>query len=309
MILITGGGGFIGLNTAKYLVDEGEGVVLLKRRPFQIPPFLKQYEGNQVKVVAGDILELPFLYSLVKEYKIESIIHLASMHEPEILYRVLKANVEGTTEILETARIFGLRRVTFCSSEAVYLPADNSQLFREEMAFSLHSPDYISATKKAGEHICHLYAKQYAMSVPIVRPPRVWGPLYHSGIQPIQLMVENSITGKFSNFSRLDGDKLGNFVYIKDCARAIGMIHLAPKLSNNVYNVSDIIRHSLSEFKQAIMEFIPEANISLGGPGENSTDDPPMNIDRIREDLGFTPEYDLKKGIKDYLGWLKEGNY
>ncbi len=33
-----------------------------------------------------------------------------------------------------------------------------------------------------------------------------------------------------------------------------------------------------------------------------------MEIKRLREDTGFTPNFDTESAIKDYVDWLKAGN-
>ncbi len=178
------------------------------------------------------------------------------------------------------------------------------------MDLPVKSINFICATKKAGEQICNLYTLQYGMSVPIVRPPKVWGPLYHSGLQPVQRMAENAVAGKPTDYSNIYGERLGNTVYIKDCARAIGLVHLAHSLKHNIYNISDALQHSPAEYAEAIREVIPEAQIKLGKTrSAKDVDDPPMSIERIKEELGFTPEYDLKRAVRDYIDWLREGKY
>jgi len=311
MILITGGGGFIGLNTTRYLVDKGQEVLLVRRHDFQVPSFLIPYANKQIRIISGDITELPFLYRVITEHRIDSIIHLAMMREDlGRLYQVLKANVGGTTEILEAAHIFCLRRVTFCSSEAVYIPVKTRLTLHEDMDLPSESSSYVSATKKAGEQICQLYAKEYGLSVPIVRAPSVWGPLYSSQRQPIQLMFENAAAGRPTDYSHIFGEKKGNRIYIKDFAKAIGSIHLAPSLKHNIYNVSDDVLYSLSDFAKAIKEVIPDVQIRLGKTKTPQDEDfPAMSIGRIKEELGFTIDYDLRRAVRDYIDWLREEKY
>ena len=77
MILVTGGGGFVGVNAARCLADKGEEVMLLQRRSRGVPPLLEQYWGKQVREATGSILELPFLFGLMKEFPIDGIVHAA----------------------------------------------------------------------------------------------------------------------------------------------------------------------------------------------------------------------------------------
>ncbi len=333
MILITGGGGFVGLNLARDLIDRGQEVLLVDRRAFEPPSFMAPYIGRQAKVSLGDIGELPFLYRTIKEYGVESIVHAASLHQDTgTLYRTLKSNLDLTTELLEAARIFGVSRVTFISSIAVYLTERPMATMREDNdlpASSTIAP-YIAGTKKAGEQICQLYANEYKMTVPIVRPPLVWGPMYQSGLQPQDVMVRNAVAGKATDLPRVYGNTKKVFAYVRDCAKAISLVHLAPSLNYPIYNISDGQSHTLAEFEEAIREIIPSAQIKLGrartgtdaySPGigieqkkedvgtEMDVDLPAMSIERIRQDVGFAPDYDLKRAVKAYIDWLREGKY
>jgi UDP-glucose 4-epimerase len=313
MILITGGGGFIGLNLARDLVDRGQEVLLVRRSAFETPSFLAPYMGKQARISLGDIGDLPFLYRIIKEYSVESIIHAASLHAGTgTLYQALKSNVNGTSEILEAARIFGIRRVTFISSVSVYMTTQSMQIMHEDNDLPLLSSisPYISATKKAGEQICQLYRNEYKLSIPILRPPMVWGPMYHSGLQPQNTMVQNAVAGKPTDFSRLYGGRKMIFVYVRDCAKAISLVHLSPSLKHNVYNLSDGESHTLAEFEEAIREIIPSAEIILGTTrSEMDADLPEMSIGRIKEDVGFMPDYDLKRAVTAYIDWLRDGRY
>ena len=42
---------------------------------------------------------------------------------------------------------------------------------------------------------------------------------------------------------------------------------------------------------------------------EMEVDLPAMNIERIRQDVGFAPDYDLKRAVKAYIDWLRDGQY
>lgn len=311
MILITGGGGFLGLNTARDLVDRGNDVLLVRRSPFQLPSFLSPYADGRVKTVIGDIGEAPFLYGIIKKYDVESIIHLASLREGQgIVHQVLEVNVEGTRKVLEAAHVFGLRRVTMCSSIGVYRVIRKPQVLHEELDIPVRSDGYVSATKKICEQICLLYAREYGMSVPCVRPSLVWGPMYWSGRQPQQRMIEDAVAGKPADLSNVCGQTRKNFVYVRDCARAMSLVHLSPTLKHDFYNISDGETHSLDEFAKTVPEFIPDAKIRLGSVRTPADVDlPVMSIERIREELGFKPEYDLRRGVGAYIAWLRDGKY
>ena len=133
MILVTGGGGFVGVNAARCLADKGEEVMLLQRRSRGVPPLLEQYWGKQVREATGSILELPFLFGLMKEFPIDGIVHAAfdsagidargggmSPSSGRTLYDVVQIGINGTINMLELGRLFALRRIIFISSVDTY---------------------------------------------------------------------------------------------------------------------------------------------------------------------------------------------
>ena len=311
MILITGAG-LVGLNTAKYLLDQGQKVLLVRRRPFEAPSFLAPYVDKEAKAAQGDITELPFLYRLLREYNVQSIIHAAVLNERKNanLYQSIKVNISGTAEILEAARILGIQRVTCISSGLVSNPTAKVDALQEDMDLPAEVRGWVPGTKRAMEQVCQLYAHAHDLSVPVVRPAAVWGPLYWTGARPINLMVDAAIAGKPLDLSHLCALTRSNHTYVRDIAKAIGMVHLAPSLNHSIYNASYGELHSYGDFVQAIKEVIPGTQIKLGTTrSENDVDQTVASIDRIKEDVGFLPDYDIKKGVRAYIEWVRDGKY
>ena len=319
MILITGGGGNIGRATAKYLIDTGEEVLLLQRNAVDVPDFLEAFWGKQAKGALGNILDLPFLLGLVKDYQVESIIHTAGMWENRTgegtLHQVLQVATQGTMNVMEAARIFGLRRVTFTSSIGVYHGSEGSYMsMSEDSLLPPVSFSYIGNTKKMVEQMLLLYTNDYGLSAPSVRVGGVYGPPVRRvpwTRSAIVIMVANAVAGKPSDHPDLSpNDYNSSPIYSMDNAKGIGLIHMAKSLKHYHYNLAEGKAYSWAKIVQAIKEVIPDADIRLGPakPEEKAEKPRTMSIDRIKEELGFAPDYDLKRGIKAYIDWLREGS-
>ena len=312
VILITGGGGLIGLNLARYLVDREKEVLLLQRHPTEVPSFLAPFWGDQIKEAIGNILDLPLLLGFVKTYQIESIIHAAGTWEGRggegTLHQVVQVATKGTINVLEAAHLFGLRRVTFISSVAVYTGWTGAYL--EDSYLPPVSFSYIGNTKKVAEQICLLYANEYGLSVPSIRVGRVYGPTAHWQRNPLEVMVTDAIAGKSTDLSNISGRVHQYPIYVKDCARGISLVHLAKSLKHYHYNLSEGKLYTWFEIAQVIKELIPDAEIRLGTTEPEEATQPQLfSIGRIRKELGFVPDYDLKRGIKAYADWFREGKY
>jgi len=100
-------------------------------------------------------------------------------------------------------------------------------------------------------------------------------------------------------------DDTGAF-YVKDCATAIQRLQMAEKLSHRVYNIGGESPTMYCEFVDAVKAAVPDAQISLQ-PGRNPRYRPNayMDITRIKEDVGYRPKYDTKRGVEEYIDWLR----
>jgi len=318
MILITGGGGFLGLNMARCMADRGKRVLLLQRHEIQPPSLLAPYWGNEVQQATGNILDLPFLLGLVKHYAIESIIHGAFdasmlLGGPKAgikrgVHQLVQVQIQGCTNVLEAARLFDFRRVTFISSVDVYRgsPQDCGE-WREDAFLPPVSYSPVCNTKKASEQLCFLYAKAYDLSIASLRVGRVYGPQASHAHEPIKTMTESAVAGRPADLSHVPGDSRGHTVYAKDVGEMTCLIHLAGSLKHAIYNVADGGDPTMREVAHVVKEIIPEAEIRVG-PDTGQSAYSGVTMDRMKDQFGYTP-LDLKEGIKAYIDWLREGKY
>jgi nucleoside-diphosphate-sugar epimerase len=313
MILITGGGGLLGLNLAKDLADKGQEVMIFQRHEVEVPAFLISYWGKEVKSIVGDLLEWPLLCNLMTKHHIGSIIHAAAVWPGRFgttsLAQVIYINILATQYVLEVARIFNLRKVTFISSETVYLGLKTKEPCHEDMPLPTTSPEAISATKKASEQICGLYSKMYGMSVPILRVARIYGPTAHWRRNPMERMIVHSVEGKTADITDTYEGSYTVPIHAKDCAKGISFIHLATELKHNVFNLADGNHVSYGEMAKIVKEILPNADIRLSKDRNLDFSIPPISIERLQS-TGWRPEFaDLRKGIRAYIDYLRDGRY
>jgi UDP-glucose 4-epimerase len=314
LILITGGGGFIGLNLARALLDQSQSVVLMDLNTFEKPSFLREFAADRIQTVQGDAGDADVFEKIIREHQVESVIHAAVLTETSpgsTLRGAIRTNVQGTADILEVAREQRLKRVTFLSSVSVYFPCTEERSYlSEDNDLPATAADWIGGSKKAGEQICQLYARQYEMSIPIVRPAQVWGPLYWTGRNPVMAMLRSALEEKPIDLANLYGGARSACIYVRDCARAIALVHLAQSLKHQIYNIGDGQKHSLDDFARAISRAKPGTRIKLSQvKPENFHEPPQMTTQRLEDEFSFKPAYSLDKGVGAYLAWLQDGRY
>lgn len=119
-ILVTGGAGYIGSHTVKQLLDAGNQVTVLDNF----------YSGhrwavdNRAELVKGNIADQQLVGQVLKQYKIDSVVHFAGyIVVPESVVDPIKYyenNVVGSLKLIETCVENGVARFVFSSSAAVY---------------------------------------------------------------------------------------------------------------------------------------------------------------------------------------------
>jgi UDP-glucose 4-epimerase len=198
----------------------------------------------------------------------------------------------------------------------VYQGIKDAMPLKEEEKLFVTSDRFIPGTKKAGEILCLLYGKEYGMEVISVRLTRVYGPLYRGIRSPIGHMVENAVKGIPVTLENYDPGESHDFVYVKDAARAITLLLEAPTLRHRIYNLGSGRLMSIGEFAEAIKSLLPEAEIHFGDrTGSSTPTKTPMDINacvdisRLSQETGFTPEYDLYRGVEHYIRWARDGIY
>jgi UDP-glucose 4-epimerase len=311
VILIIGGMGFIGLNTALRLVEVGQKVVITQHSSHRVPDVLAGEIGTRVFTAQVDVTNPYEVFDIVRRHQVESIINLmappARSLSTQADYHLYTA---GLQNVLEAARTFGLRRVSLGSSVAVYggLPAGP---FREDMPLPVHSPTQVSAFKKGMEMHAQYYAMQAKLDVVALRIASIYGPLYYSMHNPIGRLCHAAGKKAEPDFSdRPDGkifeDDQADWTYVKDVARGIQLVHTAERLSHRVYNIGSGQATSNRSIFEAVRKAVPGARCGALKPGRTpgAPSNPAMDLSRVKE-VGYQPEHTLETGIAAYLEWLQ----
>ncbi|HVN23296.1 MAG TPA: NAD(P)-dependent oxidoreductase [Syntrophorhabdales bacterium] len=317
MIMITGGMGFLGGSLAKLLCEQGERVLLTIHKQKELAPFLEQYRDKKLFVAPLDITDLDAVEKTIKDHSVKSIIHAASSYEAKgNLYDAMRVNVLGTINILEASARTGIGRISAISTEAVYQGIKQKEPLKEELLLSVESDRYVPGTKRAEENIALLYAAKAGLNVALIRASRIYGPLFAGVRSPMHRIAQSAVDGTPCELPNIDEAEGHDNIYVKDCARGVIMIHTADKLKHRIYNLGMGKLTTFGEIRDAVLKVAPGAKIILGKDlGEITATKSALDINacldigRIREELGFGPEYDIDKGMAAYVTWLKDKIY
>lgn len=316
MVLITGGMGFIGLHTARKFLDAGESVVITRYRTWREPSFLKHEYGKRVIVERVDTTSPSDCLSLVRKHDIGGIVHLAMPGIAELSpAEDFRVNMFGLINLLEAGRVAGVRRFTVGSSVTVYAGLDGP--YREDQPLPVESASATGAFKKAFEILALHYADRTKLDVVCLRIGVIWGPLYHSMRNMPSRMVHGALKGGTVDLTEAAGvpggpaceDDETDLCYVKDCARAIQMVHMAPGLNHRVYNIGSGRATSNAQLREAVLRAVPGVRIVLQpGKSAGSRSNAYLDLAHVTGDTGYKPEFMLESGVADYVDWLRSGN-
>ena len=312
MILITGGLGSIGSYTARALLDLGESVVLTAHRSTQMPEYLADEPGGRVVVEPLNTTDEASFLDIGKRHEITGIVHLAAgpfdLPDP---VEYLRADTLGLLNALKAATVWGVRRFSFASTNAVYAGVNEMPL-HEDAPLPVVAPHQIPVFKKTAELFAALVGDSAGLETVSLRIGTVWGPLGlpDSPFFALPRLLSAAVWGEDPDLTPprplAYAEDARDLCYVKDCGRAIALLMLAERLNHRIYNVSSGRLVPYSEVVAAINAVVPGANITL--PEGRNPDQPPDNyldITRLRKDTGFRPEYDVERAVPDYVDWLR----
>jgi len=319
-ILVTGGLGVNGVWVVRQLLEMGHKPIIYENGLdiSLAPDFVTKV--NKQDIVIGDILDLSSIIRTLKEHKIERIIHLAAVMPGTARVSPiigLQVNCLGTVNILEAARIVEVRRVVFTSSKGVFAPVNGEYGYPTYKPVDESYPTYpqgpisvYGASKIASELVGIVYSEDFGMEFIALRFATIYGigkSARHGTIAIHTKMIENAMVGK-PTMVPYGGDEKDDMLYVKDCANAIVLACLAENVKHHIFNIGTGKSYTLHDLANSIKKVFPQAVFDIG-PGLNYMNMPGtycvMDFSKAREELGFSPEFDLDEGVRDYIESLR----
>ena len=300
-VLVTGGGGFLGAAIVEALASRGDEVMALD---LAIGPRLQRLAARhpKVEIAAGEITEWPHLAHAMAAWRPDKVVHCAavvgvpaSVGAP---IATLRVNLEGTLNLFEAMRLFGVRRVVNLSSEEVYGPfgapvIDEEHPCRPLMAYGI--------SKLAVEHLGRSYGRLYGLECINVRTCWVYGPDLPRPRVP-KILVDAALEGRPLHLPA-GGDFRVDHVYVADTVQGVLLALDKEQHAFDVYNIATGQAPSLAEIVAIVKEIVPGAALSVG-PGDYQFDERvgpvqkgALDIRRAREHLGYRPRYDIRQGL------------
>ena len=302
---MTGGGGFIGSNIVRALLDRGDEVRILDNFSTGNRANL---DGLDVDVVEGELRSYERVHNAVRG--VEVVFHLGALGSvPRSVQDPLTSsavNVEGTLNVLLAARDEGVRRVVFSSSSSVYGT-------RRELPVSEDlPPDPISpygVAKLAAERYCVSFSRVYeSFETVVVRYFNVFGPRQSPFSQyaaVIPLFITAIANGEPIRIFG-DGEQRRDFTYVSNVVDGTIRAAEAGGANGRIFNIAASHPVTVNAVADAIGRILDkEVRRRNEPPRAGDIRDSWADVTAAREVLGWAPNVDLETGLRRTIDALE----
>ena len=292
--LIIGGSGFIGRN----IID-----LLNKKGHYTVSYDIAEKDNDANDHIKGNISDFNKLNISMKD--IDYVFNLAAVTSPpefeDIDSNGYEINVMGTYNILKAAFKNNVKKVILASSSAVYGNIDVP--VKEDMVTDAY-PNLYAVTKYTNEitaksfsllrHLDSVYLRYFNTYGTGENSKGAYSSIFHKFIDDLRNNKTPVIFG--------DGTQSRDFIYIRDNARA-SVLAMEKGKSGEAYNIGTGISTDFNSIYKIIKE-------EMGSNVEQKYVKNPFSsyqmftqaiMDKAKNDLGFTPEYDIRSGVRAML--------
>jgi len=321
--LLTGCAGFIGSKVAELLLEEGHAVVGVDNVNDAYDPRLKQWRLARLEPQTNfrfhhlDITDQGALEGLfardarpagaehVEQKPYSAVFNLAaragvrpSVENPRVYY---EANCDGTLNLLETCRRFGVRKFILASTSSLY-GSHNPVPYREDADTNRPLSPY-AASKKAAETLAYTYHHLHGMDVTVFRYFTVYGPAGRPDMSVFRFVRRIAEGEPIVVFG--DGTQQRDFTYVDDIARGT-LAGLAP-LGYEVINLGGDRPVRLAAIIDQIAGLVGRnAIIEYRTPHPADVPATWADIGKARHLLGWSPQVSVEEGLRRSVEWYQE---
>lgn len=308
-VLVTGAGGFIGSHLCEALVEAGASV-----RAFVIYDSLGSNgwldhspRRADMEIVAGDLADRDSVRKAVDGCDV--VFHLGALIAIPYSYQApasyVRVNVEGTLNVLQSARDTSVSRVVHTSTSEVYGTARYVPI---DEAHPLQGQSPYAATKIAADKLAEAFFHSFAIPVVTVRPFNTFGPRQspRAVIPTIALQCLNGSEVRLGNL-----DPTRDFTFVADTVRGFlraaqtenvlgETINLGTGREVSIENLVKLIGTACGVEPRIVQQ--DERLRPKGSEVERLC----ANAVLARRTLGWQPEVTLEEGLVRVVAWIRE---
>lgn len=226
---------------------------------------------------------------------------------------VMLANLQGTSHLLEQAKLHGCKKFLYVSSGEIYGTANAVESgFTEDTIGMVQTMDRRSCypeSKRAAETLCVSYGEQYGIDVTVVRPCHTYGPtITETNSRADAQFLRKALKGE-DIVMKSEGLQRRSYCYVFDAVAGMFAALLCGE-ANEVYNIAN--KNSVTTVRGFAEELAHSAGVCIRfelpdqteARGYSKINHAVLDAEKL-EQLGWKPQYSLQEGIRDMLTILK----
>jgi UDP-glucose 4-epimerase len=300
--IVTGGCGFIGSHLVDALLSQGHRVAVIDNLSTGRQSNLESQQKNPSLTVEVADLAQPGSWAKIFE-KADAVFHLAALADIvpslERPLEYFRANVTGTSNVLEAMRATGVSRIIYAASSSCYgipdtFPTSETAPIKPEYPYAL--------TKNLGEQLVMHWNKVYRLQALSLRFFNVYGRRSRTGGTygaVFGVFLRQKLAGKPLTVVG-NGQQTRDFTHVSDVVQAL-ITAQESELSGEIMNVGSGRTVSVNRLVELIggpTEYLPKR------PGE--PDCTFADISKIRRLLKWEPRMAFEDGVKDLLNGIEQ---
>lgn len=308
-VLVTGAGGFIGSHLAERLVAEGAEVrAMVHYNALGSWGWLDTSPlRGQMEVAAGDITDGDSVRGMMRDRHV--VFHLAALIAIPYSYQApslyVRTNIQGTMNVLQASREFGIQRLVHTSTSEVYGTAQRVPI-DEDHPLQGQSP--YSASKIGADKMAESYYCSFDVPVVTVRPFNTFGPR-QSARAVIPTIITQCLTGTTVRLGSLDPTRDMNFV----TNTVDGFLRAAEvdEVVGRTVNLGSGREISIGDLAEMIAGRTGR-EVKVEQQGERLRPEK-SEVNRLLADhslatelLGWRPKVSLEAGLDTTIEWMRE---
>jgi UDP-glucuronate 4-epimerase len=328
-ILVTGVAGFIGMHSAKKLLDDGHEVIGIDNLNDYYDVTLKE---DRLKLLEGyknfrflklDIKDQKDVIDLFKKESPQRVLHLAAQagvrYSIQNPYVYIDSNIQGFINILEGCRAIKTEHLVFASSSSVY--GGNTKVPFSEHDNVDHPVSLYAATKKANELMAHTYSHLYQIPTTGLRFFTVYGPWGRPDMSPMLFTKAILADEPIQVFNH--GDMMRDFTYIDDIVASVNETlfktatpnrnfdgqHPDPATSHapyRIFNIGNSHPVPLMQFIETIEDALGKKAIKkMMGMQAGDIKITSADTSELNQWVNFKPNTSIKEGVTRFIDWYK----
>lgn len=311
-ILITGATGFIGSHLTENLIQNGFSVVAFDRYNSDNNwGYLENSEyKNEIEVILGDIRDYDSVYKAMQGCG--TVFHLAALIGIPYSYisplAYLRTNVEGTYNVLETAKNLNLDQVIITSTSETY---GSAQYVPIDEKHPLVGQSPYSASKIAADQLAISYFRSFELPIKIARPFNTFGP--RQSKRAVIPTIIAQCHGKSKEIKLGNLEPTRDLTFVKDTCGGFLEIFNSAELFGEITNIGMNSEISIENLAKMIMK-IMRLNISIKTdndrirPENSEVSRLVCNNNKLLNYTRWKPQYGLGEGLMETIEWFDKNS-